>query len=294
MKRRGFLILIQVLLLIFLVGGVYYLNCDENVFDFTKEEETEEIINNQVRYKVHTGKIEHTYEVDAKVVSEHSDLYMEHITLSNITDVNFELFKKKGDEIEAGEIFYRFKNEDKSVDFQGKITDVIYYVEGNVKYVVIQLLNYDKLYICADVEYNKCKDINYRTKVSVIYEGKEYQTRVLHIGYEITDGKLPIQVSLPDEWLPGVEVKVRFILDVEEAGMYVSKDAVYCYGNDYYVDRLTAEQKIEQIKITIGQEFAIEEDNAKYEYYEVLSGVNVGDILVAEEKDAIEYTVGEE
>ena len=233
------------------------------------------------KYPVCEGEIIHTHKSEGNVVLGYEDLYIEYFRLNWVTDSNYKMQKAKGDYIAPGEVLYTYKGKDKTVDFNGKILDVVFSKEGYNQKVQVKILNYDKLYIVTSIPSEKINSIDYSSTVYVIYNDERYLSSICGIGYEIEDGELPIYVTLPEKLYPGSEVIVEFTTGVQPTGMYVSKEAVYQLGESYFAD-IETEDGIKQVEIKIGQEFAVSEGDHSYEYVEILSGLNTSDILVVQ------------
>lgn len=283
--RKTVLVIVLVMLIAGLIFGVAYLT-DPEMFS-GKQEESNNGQNNMVKlikYPVLKGEIVHQYEVEAVALSQSPDVYIKEIILTDITDSNFSVSKNKGDTVVPDEPFYRFKDKEGSVDFNGLILDILYDKNDSGQFAVIKLLNYDAVYIIADVEMDKIDRISYTTPVKVIYDGQEYDAEINTIGYEIIDNKLPIVIYSPLNIYPGTPVKVNFTLEVQNEGLYVPKEAIYQDGEDYfaYIERA---DETEQVKLTIGQRFSVEESDVTFEYVEILSGVSEKDTLVVEQMD---------
>lgn len=281
MKRKVTLIVILILFLLGLVFGVIYLN-NPDIFSSPKEEQDFDRTTT-IRYPVIKGEITHTYSVDAQVISNTPELYVTDITLEGITQTNFELIKKQGDEIKSGEALYKYEGKEKSVDFNGQLVDITYEkTSADESTVTIKLLNYDKLFIQTEIDIDKYEKINYDTKVFVTYDDNEYESKITGIGYEIADKKLPVKVGMPDKFLPGTEVKVRFILDVHDAGLYVPEDAIYSDGDNYYANILEEDDTTRQTQVLIGERFSETDGDHTFKYVELLSGVSENDTIVVE------------
>lgn len=289
LKRKTIISLSLLILFIVLIFGVVYLNNpdmfdkgDGNVVDGNKNVSI-------VRYPILTGEVTHTYSVDGgQVISGNPEMYLSEISVDNVSDSNFKLLKKKGEDIAPNEPLYMYNGSKKSVNFNGKVVEVYFQADDNTRTAVISLLNYDKLFIDAYIDKEKIDMIDYNTKVKAVVNGEEYDTSIKTIGYEITDGKLPIQIELPKSkhFLPGTEAQVTFILDTVEMGMYVPEEAVFQDGDVYYVNVETGDEYgYEQKQITVGEHFEIEENGDMQKYVEIISGVSEKDILVVENID---------
>lgn len=283
--RKTVLIIVLGILIIGLVFGVVYL-VEPEMFS-KKQEETFDFSEGQVelvRYPVQKGEIIHTYEVEGQAISESPEIYVEEISLNGITDSNFKLTKNKGDIINQNECFYKYKGKKKSVDFNGRILDILYEQNDNEKSVIIKLLNYDAIDIVANIEMDKIDKIDYKTPVKIVYQGQEYDTEINTIGYEIIDKQLPISISSPVKMYPGTPVKVIFTLDVQDGGLYVPEEAIYQDGDGYFAN-IEGEYETEPVEVVLGQKFSVEEDGTIFRYVEITSGVKEDDVLVVEQID---------
>jgi len=115
---------------------------------------------------------------------------------------------------------------------------------------------------------------------------------IKNIGYEISEKKLPIQIYMPECFLPGTDAKVTFILGVEEMGLYVPEETLYQDGDDYYAN-VGNEEESRRVKVMVGQRFSIEEGGNEFKYVEILSGIKEGDVLIVETVDDLGSTIRE-
>lgn len=283
MKRNIFLSVMLIVLFCGLIFGVIYLN-DPSIFKSSNETSLPDSPTKTLEYRVRSGEIVHTYETSGAVISQAPEIYIEEITVSGITSSDFELMKNKGDNIAPKETLYKFKGAEKSVDFNAQLVDVEYIETENVRSAVITLLNYDKLYIAAQIDKDRISKITYDTPVEVVIDGQSYKAKITDIGYEITGGFVDIFISLPAQVRPGTAADIIFTLDIKTAGLYVPKSAIYHDGENYYADVRTA-GGTEQRKITVGQFFTVEEGSSSFEYVELLSGVSENDVIVVEQID---------
>lgn len=285
MRRKITLIVILILFISAIVSGIIWSIAPQLFLQSTDESHDSMLPEVQrIKYHVLEGQIEHTYETDAQVISGMPEIYITEVRLDNISDSDFSLKKNKGDSIGPNEILYVYGNETHTVDFNGLITDIIYEGGENSKSVTIRLLNYDNLFISANIGMEKIDKITYDTPVKVIFNGSEAQAKIDTIGYEITDEKLPVNISLPMKLYPGTPVKLVFTLEIKEAGMYVPSEAVFSDGEEYYV-YIETENEPEKTPVTVGQRFSSEEDGNSFEYIEILSGVSNKDVLIVEKVD---------
>lgn len=283
MKRKVILLITLLFFFIGLILGVIYLN-NPQIFSSSTDEDSLSSNINIIRYPVQKGKVVHTYNVSGQVISGNSELYLEEIQISGITDLNFKMLKSKGDNIEPKTPLYEYMNSTKSVDYPCKIIDVYYEKTDNKNTATIVLLNYDKLYIETSIDSNKIESINYKTPVNLVINGEEYASSIKFIGYEIIDDLLSVQIDLPQNCLPGTKVDITFVLDTTDAGLFVPEEAIFQSGEEYYAN-VEDGDSIKQVEIKIGQRFETEEEGTIFKYVEIISGVSENNVLVVETVD---------
>ena len=289
MKRKITLTVILILFISALALGIVWATSPQ-LFSGSADDSSDSQQPNvqRVEYPVLEGEVEHTYEIDAQVISGVPEIYTTEIHLDGITESNFSLKKNKGDSIAPEEILYVYAGKDYSAGFNGLVADIVYEQTDNDKSVTVRLLNYDNLFIEANIEMDKIDKINYDTPVKVVFNGDEARAKIETIGFEIIDETLPVNISLPMKLYPGTPVKLIFTLEVREAGLYVPREAVYSDGEEYYVFVKDGDN-LKRTQIKVGQEFSLEENQSDgvsvFEYIEILSGVSSGDTLVVETVD---------
>ena len=159
--------------------------------------------------------------------------------------------------------------------------------------VGIKVLNYP---LVADISLSKYDvlDVSLNQEVSVKSADNEiHEGRVSYVGAVATStgssldinsimsgsgnsNTIPAQVTIEDgdkSFIVGTDVDISIITDTQENAIVVPVEAIIIDGSDVYVyaynqEKSTAEKK----KVTLG----ISNDT----YYQVLSGVNEGDILI--------------
>ena len=285
MKRKIILLSTLLILFIGLILSVIYLN-DPNIFEDSSDDDIISSDINIIKYPVQSGEIVHTYDVDGQVISGNSELYLEEITLTDITTSNFKMLKSKGDDVASETPIYEYKYSKKSVDYPCKIVDVYYEKTDKNNNAVIVLLNYNKLYIETSISSSKINSINYNTPVNITINGQEYTSSIDLIGYEISDDLLPVQIDLPKNCLPGTKVNITFILDTTENGLFVPEEAIFQDGEKYYAN-IEDGDSTKQVELKIGQRFEIEEEETTFKYIEIISGASEGDVIVVETVDNI-------
>lgn len=283
MKKNIFLSTMLVILFCGLIFGVIYLN-DPTVFKTSDETSKSDVPVMTIEYRVQSGEILHTYETSGEVISNAPEIYTEKIIVEGINSENFELLKRKGDIIAPDDVLYKFKGAEKQIGFNAQLVNIEYNREENESSAVLTLLNYDKLFIAVQIGSDRISDITYDTPTEVIIDGKSYRAQITDIGYEISNGKVNVLISLPARVRPGTAADIVFTIDKIQTGLYVSRDAVYRVGEDYFADVKT-DKGIEQRKITVGQIFTVEQDGSNFEYAEILAGLSANDIILVEQID---------
>lgn len=284
MIRRNILAVLLLLIMGVLIFGVMYLNNPDIFAPPPKKSIESNTPVTLIVFPVREGEITHTYEVNGEVISGVPELYINEIFINNVTDKNFVLHKSKGEYFEPQDVIYEYKGKEKTVDFSGFVVGIEFLKNDNTKTADIKLLNFDKLYIVSSIDASKINQISYATEVILNVDGKDYYSSINDIGYEFADNKLPINIDLPINLLPGTKVKVTYILDTINHGLYVPEEAVFLDGKDYYAN-LQVNNGLQKVKIVVGQHFSVEEDGVEFKYLEILSGVNEGDNLVVEKVD---------
>lgn len=243
-------------------------------------------------YRVNTGAITHTSSINGAVVSNAPELYILSYEIEGITDENFELLKKKGEEFSVDDELYKSNNKTKTAEFNGKVVDIDYFTLDKKTNISISVLNYDALFIVGQVDQQIYNQINYDTVATITFDGTEYNATITDIGYEVSNGYIQILLSAPMRILPGSAVKITFVLDVVETGMYVPSSAVYNNNGSYYAFIKDGDGK-KQVELTVGEMFTVEEDGTTFEYIEILSGVTKSDVLIVEETLAYSIKLNE-
>ncbi len=280
MKRNILLNILMALLILVMIGGIVYLSDPERFAsqDAGQNEGTAAV--NYIQYFVCSGEISHTYECSGRVISDMPEVYIDEITVEDVNDDNFICTLSKGESVDSGSVLYSYKGKDVLSENDVKVLDISYSINDNIRSVAMKLLDYDKLYIVAQIDADLAGVITYDTPVTVNINGNDYETGIKEIGYEISNGKIDIEVILPVNALPGSDVDLLFVTDTVSAGMYIPADALLIEDDRYFLniqkdDKL---KEIEKTEIRIGQYFTLDDG----EYVEILSGVNEGDIALIE------------
>lgn len=280
MKRKLFLTIFSVFFLCGIFVLTLYLSFP-NLFDLSSSDPAiNEIPRKTFEYRVLKGEVKHTYETTGQVISGAPELYIVTFDLEKISDETFELVKEPGENFAKGDTVYTSNGKSKTVDFNGKVVDVV--SSDNGKNLSVKLLNYDALFVVAEIDLETYSKITYSTPATVIYNNAEYNATIKNIGYEVVNDQVQIQLSAPDGVLPGSSVTVCLVLDTDTVGLYVPTAAIYNNGDHPYAFVRDGEGK-KQVEITVGQEFSLEEDGNVFHYIEILSGVKETDILLVEE-----------
>ena len=284
MKINLILIVILSMLIVGLVFGVVYLN-NPDIFNNKsgdKAKSQPQVITYE--YRVLSGEIEHTYEVNGTVISQMPELYLKERVIEYVNDTDLLMLRKKGDTVCSGDIICKLKEDEIPVEFNAQIVDIKYHSEDGTRFAVVSLLDYDELFVVVNVSEDKIDKITYETKSRVWVNGQAHNSEIINIGYEVEGNSVPVCVDPPVNVRPGTEVKVVFSLDVQTAALYVSADAIYQDGEFYYANVKTSAGTVQK-KVSVGQFFSVEEDGNVFEYVEILSGVSKNDTLIVEKTD---------
>lgn len=181
-----------------------------------------------------------------------------------------------------GDTLYILAGEEYRSDVNGRIVNI---VEGNGG-VIITLLNYDKLFAIVKVDASKLSKINYNTPVTLVVNGVKCSSSVKYIDYEISEKTVNVWLNIPVRALPGSDIEAIFTLEVRANSLIASADAVYNDGLGYYAFLELPGDSSRKVEISVGEYFVVEENGHEFAYYEVISGLEEGDVIVVETIDS--------
>ena len=234
-----------------------------------------------IEYQVDMSPVHEMCTCSGVVISGIPDLYMETMILENVNEDRLDIRGKKGDTVSPGQVILVHRGTEFSVSYHALITDITTQESEGEKTLSIQLLNYDKLYVTVAVDTSHIDRIRYDTPVKLTVNGKEYNSEVRDIGYEVSNETVAVALSVPPLIRPGTAAKAVFITGTHE-GMTVPRDFVFQdMSGQYYVKQKT-DNGFTRVDVNIGEAFAIEENGTIWEYIEVVSGISEGDTLLTE------------
>ncbi len=280
MKRAWITNILLVLICAAVIFGIFYLN-DPEAFEIKRDDESkQEDVIRRIRYPVIKGEVQITESAEGRVIFGRSDIYIEMLEFE--TDKGSHQLKK-GCEVKKGDVLYRIQEKNICADFSGKVVDIT----ENAGNTLISLLNYDKLYAEVELDAEVLGEIGYDTKAIVEIGAQKCETKIKHIGYEIRNGKISVEVGVPERVLPGSDLKVTFIIDVRSDALYLPAEAVFEVNGRSYAMRELEDEKYERTEVEVGEYFEVKEGDNVFSYYQILSGLSEEDIVIIERM--IEY-----
>lgn len=283
MKRSTIIAALLVLILGVLVFGVVFLS-NPDLFAESKESDgTVQIQTNRAKIPVLSGTVEHTYDVPAQVISGQPELYWKTVTFEASGAGKAAPTISKGTDFEIGSTLAIAGGEKLCAVFPGKL--LWYEADSALDTLTMTFLDYSALYIPANISAERLNEINYHTPVRVSTSSGTMEGQIERIDYEILNGQVGVDVSLPDgaKILPGTVVTVTFITEITEASMYIPSEAVFHETTgDAYTTVEGENAELVKVPITTGEVFCMEESGVIFEYTEVLSGLKPGELLTVE------------
>ena len=276
MKRNILLTITMCVFSLIVLFGIIYLN-NPDAFSRRKETGAPDSHISLVRYPVSKSDVESTYKASAKVISGNPEIYITDKTVEYSDKNEFTVKVSLGDDIKAGDALYVLGEVEYKSDCNARVVGI----SAGDQMTVISLLNYDNLYAVMRIDTARLTTIKYNTPVEVIINGQRYSSEVKYIGYEVSDGKVDVYVSVPKKVLPGSDLEAVFMLGVKKNALNVSSEAVYSDGNSYF-GLLETPDGYEKVELVIGEYFTFEDNGTIWGHYEIISGVSAGDILVVE------------
>lgn len=278
--RRVFPFICVLLFISTCTFGILYFSDMEKYEETIVESDTNTSV---LRSTVESGVITSTLEIDAQVFSESPDAYLERITvnfLNNHDKSTFKTERKLGDVLKNNDILYSMNNKTTTVNFEGKIVDIIY-GDNNVEFYI---LNFDKLYIVGKIDIDKLDVINNNAKVSIVINQKqkeqEYKAEIKNFGYEVIDNKVDVMVNYEPNLLPGTPAKIKFEITGKNKSLYILSKMLMKEDSNYYVYVEQTNGERIQREIELGESFSEFDGENEIEYVEVLSGLEKDEKLI--------------
>lgn len=240
-----------------------------------------------LRAEVYSGTLEDIYRQEGNVVLFPEETYMDAIELSwNRYDV-VTLHVELGEELQVGDELYTINKKTYYAESDVKVVNIM--TDEANRRTVIDLLNYDKLYIETTFPYEKLDSLQYDTNVKLaIFKEDKVETdffngSIHRIGYQVEEGNVVnVLLKADKKLLPGVKVVIEMELPQKEYALYTLKEMVKKNGDDYFVEVETNNGSIEKRVVDIGEFFSLENETGVLEFVELLSGVVEGEKLVTE------------
>lgn len=220
-----------------------------------------------VQSKVIIGEISSYYTVKGTVVAAEDSIKSYTFPISDYDNLK-NLF---GKELNEGDSIYA----EQTCDFFGKIIDVK--TEDN--YTVVNIVDYSKLVILTQVDYEHYQKLDYSTPVTVTYGSIQGNANIIHIDYHFSNDYTTVKLASEAALMPGLEVDISFITETRENSMYIPFEALYKQGDEYYVKKLINGEPTDT-NVYIGELFSVEENGYTFKYAEIVSGLEKGDTVV--------------
>lgn len=285
---KGKLILSAFILIILsgCIYGLFYFS-SQGTTKTVRDVTTETMSTVHLRAEVYSGTLEDIYRQEGNVVLFPEETYMDAIELSwNRYDV-VTLHVELGDELQVGDELYTINKKTYYAESDVKVVNIM--TDEANRRTVIDLLNYDKLYIETTFPYEKLDSLQYDTnvKLAIFKEDKVeadfFNGSIHRIGYQVEEGNVVnVLLKADKKLLPGVKVVIEMELPQKEYALYTLKEMVKKNGDDYFVEVETNNGSIEKRVVEIGEFFSLENETGVLEFVELLSGVVEGEKLVTE------------
>jgi len=189
--------------------------------------------------------VEDIYTVDATVYGEEENYIR---TIEYEFWRNYEICVSKGSEVKTEDILVKIDGTEKKSDTDARIIDIAVSKED---IITIKYLDYKALCIQGRYSSELADDISYDTPVKILYKGESFDSRIIDLGYEVTDGYIKICLDLPKNLLPGTAVKAMLIKNVYP-NQYTIDNAFVLEDNlGTYINCITDENELEKVYIDI-------------------------------------------
>ena len=240
-----------------------------------------------VIYKVSRSQLTSSFSLTGNVTGDKLS-YIKTFDYLFDSKEDFLLSIELGENINKGEKFGIFCGSALISSVNGMLIDICEEQKENGTYFTkLHFLDYDSLYIEAKIDEEYYSRINYDSPVFVYKNNISFQTSINRIGFEISNGKIPLVIDLPNNYnmLPGAEMNLIIIAAYPRECLWIEEDFVFWDGNSYYVYILENElsDQYHQVSVTIGEKVEIidEYGNSRI-MYEITTGLSEGDYIVFE------------
>ena len=272
MKKRSIFIIFVALSIVCVLGIVIHSNIKNRSYsDVTNDTGTakEETYKVEVRSRVFYGSLNNSYQSKGTVnadeynyVKQYELTIAKNDTVENLIDI--------GQEVKAGDNLMSINGKKNIVDEEGLVQEVLVYDDR----IVIEVIQYDKLYIDLQVPYDIYQMLTYDAKVQLLDEGNELEGKLINIGYKLEGGYVNSKIGFDGYILPGKSVDVVIEAGKTKEMLFVPADMVYCINDVYYCYVVSKDNKVEKRDISVGNEYTVIQDGYGFRYMEILSGLS--------------------
>ncbi len=280
MKKILPFICILLLLTSCIFGILYFTALDDEENDLEVQQST-----TPLRSTVESGIINSTITTTGNVINDAADIYIENISIDFENKLDSKYFRsthKIGDVLKKDDILYTYKEKDIQTKYDCKIVNMIISEES----VQFNLLNYDKLFIVASIDYDKLNLLNFDTKTIITLTTqdatKTYTGKIINFGYEVKDGKVDVQIHSDEKFLPGTPLEISFEIVHQTESLYILKQMLLMDGDIYYVEVENEDGQRTRREVEIGDFFDEYSNNEKIEYVEIKNGLQLGERLIVD------------
>lgn len=235
----------------------------------------------QLRYTVTKDYIENTIQIKGTVVNHNSDVYV-GVHGEYYTGSKYEVYYKVYDDVKKDDVLFKIGTTQYKSPVNGKVAEIS--LDNNS--ILISIIDYDLLYIDAEINYKYLDKMSIGDKVSVresnpISENEEFEENIIGYGFEVKDNLIGIYLSNSKNFLPGTQfdIEYKYINEVETC--YILKSMLLQDMNGYYV---YVEENGERKKrvVTPGAVFTSLNGDIEVEFIEITSGLSEGEKLVTD------------
>lgn len=238
----------------------------------------------QLKATVESGVITSEFYTEGRVVSNSPEYYIETIAVEFTRQSDrdgFKMYKEKTAEINQGERLYSFRGKDYNALCNCRLVDV----QISKDMAIIDLLNYEKLFIETAVGLEKLEHLDLHSEVSIRSHTSTvaaYEGSIINIGYEVDNGLIPVMIRTSERMLPGTEVKITFTTTRDIVSLYILKQMLKQDSDGYYLEILKENGERERANVEIGEFFLSYQGDTPTEFVEILSGVSEGSTIITD------------
>lgn len=255
----------------------------KNYFDKNGSEEASPVDNNisQLRYTVSKENIENTIAMKGMVVnhcSEESVSVQAELAGKEIIDMQVKVYQ----DVKKDEILFRVDKKEYKSPVNGKVKEIL--ITDNS--VFVNILDYDQLYIDAEVNYKYIDRMSLGEKVSVkesnpLADKEVFNEKIAGFGFDVNENMIGVRITNSKNFLPGTEfdIEYRYINDFES--YYILKNMLLQDIDGYYV-YVEKDGKREKRTVIPGVTFLSRNGDSEQEFIEIISGLSEGEKIVVD------------